>query len=76
MSEDNDDDDTFDDIEDDDIFDDIEETETSKYSSRNHLDARRRLEQLKEDKELERLTKGQLGDWYDDLYDDLYDDPY
>lgn len=41
-------------------FEDIEDPETVLVS---HSDARRRLEQLKEEKELERLIKGDFDDW-------------
>ena len=65
-------DDTFDE-EDGDMLDDIEETGVTKHASNNEIDARRRLERLREDKELERLMEGVPDDWNDDLYDVPYD---
>lgn len=57
------DDDTFDDIEDDDneISEDEIETEVKVNTLKTQFDARRRLEQMKEDRELERLLN---GDYY------------
>lgn len=57
-------DDTFDIEVDDKVLENYEETEYKKTKARRHIDARRRLEKLKEDKELERLMKGDSLDWY------------
>ena len=54
-----------DDFEDDgEILDNIDDVEFKLSESGSHSDARRRLEQLKEEKELERLINGK----YDDLF--------
>jgi len=71
MAEKFDDDDDFDDDEGDadgvgdgEILDDFEDIEDKQVILKDPSHARRRLEQLREEKELERLLKGDLDDWY------------
>jgi len=71
MSEKFDDDDDFDDDDSDadtdgdgDILDDFEEIDDKEITFKDPSHARRRLEQLREEKELERLLRGDLDDWY------------
>ena len=67
---DNDDDDFDDDdsdadtVSDGDILDDFEDIEDKVISFKDPSHARRRLEQLREEKELERILKGDFDDWY------------
>lgn len=46
------------------ILDDFEDIEDKPVSLKDPSHARRRLEQLREEKELERLLKGDFDDWY------------
>lgn len=67
-----DDDDDFDDDEDGDadtdsdgdLLDDYEDIDEKPMQFKDPSHARRRLEQLREEKELERLLKGDFDDWY------------
>lgn len=52
--------DDVEDISDDDFADDFD----LKVDAMDSIDARRRLEQLMEDRELDRLINGDLDDWY------------
>ena len=61
---DNDDDFDDDDVADDDMLNDLEEIESKQSKIVSQSDARRRLEQLKEEKELERI----LNDGFDEFY--------
>ncbi|MCW9014518.1 MAG: hypothetical protein OQL06_12105 [Gammaproteobacteria bacterium] len=63
--EDNDDYESIDDdeIPDDDIPDDFEKVETRQSLLKRSSDARRKLEQLLENRELERLINGESYDW-------------
>lgn len=56
-------DDAFDTEDDDEMLDEYEKIEDEKSIVDKYSDARRRLEQLREDKELERLLKGDFDDW-------------
>ncbi|MCW8854821.1 MAG: hypothetical protein OQK76_10035 [Gammaproteobacteria bacterium] len=56
-------DDDFDAGDDDEMLDEFEEIDDEKIVEKVHSDARRRLEQLREDKELARLLKGDFDDW-------------
>lgn len=56
-------DDAFDTEDDDEMLDEYEKIEDEKSIVDKYSDARRRLEQLREDKELERLLKGGFDDW-------------
>ena len=58
-----DNDDDFDAGDDDEMLDEFEEIDDEKIIEQVHSDARRRLEQLREDKELARLLKGDFDDW-------------
>jgi hypothetical protein len=60
-----DDEDFDDDVEDNDdpMLDDYEDIETKPVPCKDSSGARRRLEQLKEEKALERLLKGDFYDW-------------
>ncbi|MDH5387643.1 MAG: hypothetical protein OEY06_04235 [Gammaproteobacteria bacterium] len=64
MAEDIDDDDAFDDTDtdNDEMLDDEVEIENKDTNAKTQADARRRVEQLREDKALERLLS---GDYYD-----------
>ena len=62
MAEDIDDDDAFDDMDDDEMVDDEVEIEIKEVSAKTQADARRRVEQLREEKALDRLLN---GDYYD-----------
>ena len=71
MAEKFDDDDDFDDDDsaadtdgDGDILDVFEDIDDKVISFKDPSHARRRLEQLREEKELERLLRGDLDDWY------------
>jgi len=67
-------------------YDDFENDDEIVYSddaagdrrgaSKGHSDARRRIELLKEEKEIERLLNNEIDDWDDDLYDNSYDSSY
>jgi hypothetical protein len=57
------DEDTFVGMDEDETLDDQEEVESKEITARSQSDARRRLEQLKEEKELERLINGDYYDW-------------
>lgn len=56
-------DDDFDDESDDEMLDDFEQVEIRQISFKDSAAARRRLEQIKEEKALERLLKGDFDDW-------------
>ncbi|MDH5765337.1 MAG: hypothetical protein OEZ38_04905 [Gammaproteobacteria bacterium] len=58
-----DDDDDYDAEDGDEMLEDFEDIEDPETVLVSHSDARRRLEQLKEEKELERLIKGEFDDW-------------
>jgi hypothetical protein len=58
-----DDDDFDEEADDDDMLDDYEDVENAPVSFKDSSAARRRLEQLKEEKALERLLKGDFDDW-------------
>jgi hypothetical protein len=71
MAEKFDDDDDFDDDDsaadtdgDGEILDDFEDIDDKVISFKDPSHARRRLEQLREEKELERLLRGDLDEWY------------
>jgi len=72
MAEKFDDDDDFDEDDDADtdtegdveILDDFEDIDDKVIAFKDPSHARRRLEQLREEKELERLLKGDFDDWY------------
>ncbi|MDH5611787.1 MAG: hypothetical protein OEY66_04960 [Gammaproteobacteria bacterium] len=57
------DEDTFVGMDEDEALDDQDDDEDKEITARSQSDARRRLEQLKEDRELERLIKGDYYDW-------------
>ena len=54
-----------DDFASDDLIDDFEDLDIDEALSTSHFDVRRRLEQIREDKELDRLINGNK---YDDLF--------
>jgi hypothetical protein len=63
------DDDDFDDdegdaVSDGEVLDDFEDIDDKVIVLKDPSHARRRLEQLREEKELERLLRGDLDDWY------------
>ena len=62
MAENIDDYDAFDDVDDDDMLDDEIEIEDKKITAKTQSDARRRVEQLREEKALERILN---NDYYD-----------
>lgn len=61
--EDDEDEDTFVGMEEDELLDEQDDEEDKEVTARSQSDARRRLEQLREDRELERLINGDYYDW-------------
>jgi len=57
------DEDTFVGMDEDEVLDDQADEEDKEIAARSQSDARRRLEQLREDRELERLINGDYYDW-------------
>ncbi|MDH5471919.1 MAG: hypothetical protein OEY87_03195 [Gammaproteobacteria bacterium] len=60
-----DDEDDFDEVDDEDgaMLEDFDEIDDKEIILKDYSDARRRLEQIREDKELERLIRGEFDDW-------------
>ncbi|MCG6939272.1 MAG: hypothetical protein LJE83_14015 [Gammaproteobacteria bacterium] len=69
-----DNDDDFEDIDNDDFYDEFDELDFKKSSPKSS-NARRRHEQLKEDRRLERMINGDM-DEYDDFEDDAFINDY
>lgn len=63
MSADEDEDDDFDEVDDDEIVEDFEEIDDTVSELKYTANARRRLEELMEERELQRLLRGDIGDW-------------
>jgi hypothetical protein len=61
--EDDEDEDTFVGMDEDELLDEQDDEEDKEVTARSQSDARRRLEQLREDRELERLINGDYYDW-------------
>ena len=66
------------------MIDGFEKIEIKLETSKNDFNARRRLEELKDDKIMKRLLSNEIDDWYNDLNSSFrnkpgeifYDDPY